>query len=636
MAATAVKSRLWHKQTDRNEAGRIGFQVATTQANANVPRREYARRMGSMYEGLELVGLDGDCFDNIVPIVFDGAPMVNNRAQSVVDTLQAKLAGLDEPRPQFVVTDGSYEQKRQAVWLDRFVEGQYYQKQGMYKNVWDLWRHAFLTAAAATGTVACKVFPDFNSKRINAELRNSLSMWVDPMECRYGSPLTYGDSTWFDRERLCDLYPKLADKISAAADGPLDAMSGRDNKNDNLQVLGHELWRVRSDADTPGKYLMVVGNTALEYEDYDYASPPFAFFHFRRRLGGFWAASATETFYSSVVREQQVLSRMDEAEARSQTIIQYYDPNIVGSDKLIVPKHVVLIPYDSDKRPPPQAFAPPWYAAQAPELMRIHGQNTHDASGVAAMQVTGQVQAGLTAGVAIRTALGLLNERFAPRQRDIVEAQAVDTAYLFARAAKELYDRFGAFDSVWHGKSFIKTLPGSDCLALPQEIYTVQVRPVSDKKNSPEDRIQLAQELVTQGLITGGDWMDCLRTMDTVGASKKFARVEEWCEKLFDRFLYAPEGDLKKPGFYVSPPKYMDLDYTMALATDAYLSSMIDDVPDNRRQLLLTFLGDVDRKIDQRDARRQAMGMPPAQSATAPTPGLEQGTPAPPQLTAAA
>lgn len=612
------ESRLWHKQTKPEEAAKIACQISSIQESINRPRMERACRNGSMFEGSELPGLDGDCFESDDPISFDGAPLIMNRAASIVETLQSKLAALDEPRPQFVVTDGTYEQQRQAVWLDRFIEGQYYQPQGagQYSNIWQLWRQAFLVAAAATGSVAVKVFPDFHAKKIVAELHNTLGMWVDPLECRYGGPLTYGEDTWFDLETELDRYHRSDKKtkaLIAAADKAPRRVGGKENTNDNLQVKITEMWRVRSDPDPNklGKYIRACGNEALEWEDYPYATPPFAFYHFRRRLGGFWGASAIDRFYHSVVRENQVLNRMDEAEARSSTILQYYDPNVAARDTIVVPKHVVLIPYDSTQGAPPAPFVVPWYPQTAPELMRIHGGNSHDVSGVAAMQTTGQAQAGLTAAVAIRTVLSLLNERLAPQQRDIVQAQAVDTAYLYARAAKELYDRFGEFDSVWYGKSFMKTLPGKDCLSLPHEICTVQVRPVSEKKNSPEDRLQLANELVQQGMIGGGHWLGILRTMDTVAAMRRFSKVEEWCEKLFDKFRYAPPGDLAKPGFYLSPPKLMDLDYAMALAVDALLSAQIDDVPDERRQLFLKFLGDLDRKIDQRDQRRQALGLLP-------------------------
>lgn len=608
-------SRLWHKQKSGKEAAKIVCQIASAQDSINQPRRQRSWEHGSMFEGVQLDGLDGDCFDVISPLVFDGAPLVNNRAASVVETLQSKLAALDEPRPQFVVTDGTYEQQRQAVWLDRFIEGQYYQPQcgGMYSNMWAMWRHAFLLAAAATGSSAVKVFPDFHARKIRAELHSTLDMWVDPFECRYSGPLSYGESTWFDKEMLLDKYSRSQRKtlaILGASQTP-PVRGGKGQASDNQQVQIHEMWRIKTEADKAGTYIMCVGDEDLEFDDYQYETPPFAFYHFRRRLGGFWGASAVDRFYQSVVRENQVLNRMDEAEARSSTVLQYYDPNVLPANKIVVPKHVVLIPYDSTKGAPPQPFVPQWYPQTAPELMRIHGQNTHDSSGVAAMQTTGQAQAGLTAAVAIRTVLSLLNERLAPQQRDIVQAEAVDTAYLFARSAKELYERFGEFESVWYGKSFVKTLPGKDCLSLPLEIFSAQIRPVSEKKNSPEDRIQLAQELVSQGVITGGHWLGILQHMDTVGAMKQWAKVDAWCDKFFDRILYAPEADIRKPGFYMSPPKYADLDYMMALAVDALLSAQIDDVPDERRQILLKFLGDLDRKIDQRDARRAQQGLPP-------------------------
>src|SRR5262249_34300678 len=159
----------------------------------------------------------------------------------------------------------------------------------------------------------------------------------------------------------------------------------------------------------------------------------------------FWGASSIDRYYESVIRENQVLNRRDEGEGRSNNVVIPFDPNVQPSANLAKPGHVLWMPYDSTKGPPPTPFVVPWYPQTAPELEAQHAQNAHDASGVAAMQVTGTAQQGLTAAVAIRTVLSLLNERLAPQQRDIVQAQAVDTAYLFARAAQELYTETGSF-----------------------------------------------------------------------------------------------------------------------------------------------------------------------------------------------
>src|SRR5262245_65637531 len=109
--------------------------------------------------------------------------------------------------------------------------------------------------------------------------------------------------------------------------------------------------------------------------------------------------------------------------------------------------------------------------------------------GASAMQTGGSAQQGLTAAVAIRTVLSLLNERLAPQQRDIVQAVAVDTAKLIARGGKELYDKFGEFDSAWYGKSFVSKIPGKDCLGLQKEIFKVNPRLVREKDNCPTDEI---------------------------------------------------------------------------------------------------------------------------------------------------
>lgn len=625
------ESRLWSRQTKPEEAARIACQLAEQQQQLNAPRLNVAAQYASMYEGVQVSGLDGDCFNELLPVTYDKAPLINNRCASIIETLQSKLAGLDEPRPQFVVTDGSYEQQRQAVWLDRFVEGQYYQPQcgGMYSSLWAMWRHAFLIAAAATGTAAVKIYPDFHARKIRCELRTTMDMWVDSFECRYSGPVTYGESTYMDAEPLLDKYSRSQAKTQAilSAQAPLKRTGSPSDSTDFMQVRVHELWRVKTDPDKPGKYIQCVGNQALEFDDYDYQTPPFAFYHFRRRLGGFWGASATSRFYHSVIRENQVIARMDESEARNGTTLVPYDPNVTSSKLFLnmAPNGVIPVPYDSTQGNPAAPVSIPWFANTAPELRNIHAANAHDVSGVAAMQTNGTAQAGLTAAVAIRTVLSLLNERLAPAQRDIVQATAVDSAYLIARAAKELYEKFGEFDSAWYGKSFVKTLPGADCLSLPTEICTIQARPVSEKKNSPEARLQLAQELVSQGVITGGHWLGILQHMDTVGAQRAFAKVEEWTDKLFDKFRFAPANDIGKPGFYTSPPKYMDLDFTMALAVEALLSAQIDEIPDERMQLFLAFLADVDRKIIARDQRRAQLGLPPLQQ---PPPGV--APPAPP------
>lgn len=602
-------NRAWWKQGNAEEACQIINRIARANETLHTNRRERARKLASLYEGMQLTGLDGSDFVDLKEVFYDGMPISNNRAQAIADTLQAKIASLDEPRPQFVVTDGTYEQKRQAVWLDRFVEGQCYQRQGMFRNIWDLGRHAFLLASAATGTSAVKVYASKEQKRVVCELHNTLDMWIDINEIRYGQPMTYGETTWVDVEQLAMEFPEHAQRIYAAAGKMKDVNRIGDNINyDNMDVCVDEVWRIKS-GDTKGKHAICVGGEPLVWEDYEFDSPPFAFYHFRRRLAGFWAAPMLETNYRSIIRENQIIARMDLSENKSPLVMMFYDPNLVPKKKIVAPKDVILIPYDSKMGSPPLMQAAPWFHNNALQLIDLHGQNAHNAVGVSEMQTTSRKEAGLDSGVAIRTVLSLLNERFAPRQRDIVDFMAVEIPTLIARAARELNDALpNGIKSLWHGENFTKNIPGKDALSLPDEIYTVRVAPVSEKKNSPGDRIQLATELVQQGIITGGEWLESLRTMDTTGATRRITTVTRWCNKLFDKFLYSPRSEMLKPGFYVSPPKYMDLDYAMALATDAYLTAMVDDVPDERRKLFLKFMADVSRKIDQRDMRKASLG----------------------------
>jgi hypothetical protein len=69
MADRARKSRLWWKQTEAEAAGLIGCVLAERGISDGQPRRELMRKHGSMYEGKELTGIDGDDFDGLINVV---------------------------------------------------------------------------------------------------------------------------------------------------------------------------------------------------------------------------------------------------------------------------------------------------------------------------------------------------------------------------------------------------------------------------------------------------------------------------------------------------------------------------------------------------------------------------------------
>ena len=107
---------------------------------------------------------------------------------------------------------------------------------------------------------------------------------------------------------------------------------------------------------------------------------------------------------------------------------------------------------------------------------------------------------------------------------------------------------------------------------------------------TPADRIQLAQELMSGGIITGDAFVSILRHYDTYGEIKVSQSQRRYIQKQIDKWLFADPKDLQDPKFYKAPVRSMLMPAAVVQVNGAMLDAMSDDVPQARITFFSRFL----------------------------------------------
>src|SRR3569832_233673 len=154
-------SVLFYATKDKVEAGRRLIALAKSNESMQESRRLLAAKYASLYEGLNLHGLAPYGYSTNVNAYFredqgENIPIIRNAAHSIVDTFVSKIAALETPKPAMLTTRGSWTERREAKQMEMLVEAEFYEPQGRFATLEELWIHAVRIAASATGSVAVK------------------------------------------------------------------------------------------------------------------------------------------------------------------------------------------------------------------------------------------------------------------------------------------------------------------------------------------------------------------------------------------------------------------------------------------------------------------------------------------------
>lgn len=623
----------WYSAKDPAEGARQLVSVGQSYDTRNARRKNDAIQLMRLYEGesvsmgrsvstaasAEDISDTARLGDNVVDITL-------NIAQSLVDTCDAKVGGLEKTKPQIVTTGATYEVRRRAILTDRLIEGQFNQKQGRFNDLWEVYRFALRLALASTRTSAVKFYANEDAGRVCAEVHDCLSMWVDVPGTTYDYPTQLGETTYWDPERLIDLagdlYPGVRDDIMNACQ-PISRSLGLEVLNDDgfdyfrnncQRVPVYEGWRLKYGKRT-GKYCMTFPGARLpiQWADYPYEDPPFVFVGGQRSLVSFWHKTLVAPVVAPILRVNEILSAVDRAERLCPKGVMFYDPEEVSKEMLEVGDDYELIPVPglSGMKGKPVYEAPAPFHPIVMDLVRFYIEQCYAITGISEMHALADVK-GDWSGAALRLRKQLINERFAVIQSAYIQGLVVEGSKQIVRCVKDLVKRTGKFSSVWKGQGFLREIDAKVLSVLDENVYDVQTYPVSEQKNSPESRAQLAEELMATQVITGDAYVNILRHFDTLSETKGNEEQTRLIGIQIDKWLTGEPEDMRSRKFYRGPIRTMDLFAAVVQVNKAYLKAMADDVDDARLRFFKRYLQEIQKFLAQKPPAPVAAGAPGA------------------------
>lgn len=624
---TSSEQHLWWQQKPE-EAAKNLMNLAEAGDNDNLPRRASAAYNASILEGIGVDGFGawaygkGTRMGAQIGPKGSSCPLVWNYPAAALDTLQSKVVGRTEPKPMIMVTDGDWDDQRRAVWSSRLLEGLYRQQQGWYHDVWDMVRQCFKIAAGVTGSVAVKVLPYPDESKIICELHDTLDMFIDFFECNYSNPLTYGETTWFDPHRLMQAFPKKKAEIWDAREPLPEDRGGGTGERCRYMVRLVEGWRLKLGKE-PGRYVAAMKNGVLDSKKYEHESPPFAFLHARRSMGGFYGIPVMQRGMAIAERINQILHSLDKGERFMPRSAVIYDTVATPIELIKNVRDVMQIGYNSGAGGnPPQYETPAIYDQSVMNLLEAHIRAFHETLGINSGQMTAQKDPGIVAAAAVRTVNDMFTELFSVISRDVTTFTTRDLGQLHLRAVSDLVKTNPDFAVDWNGGTFIRKVKSSVC-DMKGKSFTFSVETVSETRNTPGDRISMADEMLSRKELSPQSYQRVIATGDLPRETKAQRTQHSMIEQAIDSWMHDEIEEISN----ISPLPWMNQAEAIVQVLDGYMQALMMPKFDVRRELYFRrYIAQCDQNMKRREvelAKLQAT----AQS-RAPVPGVE---PAPPQ-----
>lgn len=578
-------------------------------------RKLLANRYGSLCEGLELTSLAAWGYNSSSALFFKDknvdVPLIRNTLESVLRAQQSWIASLDNPKPTIVTSEGSWKDKRLAEKLRKLLESGYKEKQGRFHDTYEMCQHAYYMAQGATGAVAVKICVYPNENKVVHELHDTLNMYFDLGERSYDELQTLGEITWMDPERVISMYPDHKDAILGATKLPprehnmLQAQS-----KIKKMVPVYEGWRVTIGT-IPGRYVCgLEDGTCLSDVEYDYPTPPFAWFIPNPHIFSPWGNSITHYLYESVRRDNLILGTIDRSVMKTvKQVTTYETGSLMNPDDLerIDDNQVIELQSGAGH---PQFQTPAGYHPSQLELADRHRMDVYDLSGMPESKAGGKAEPGVNSAIGQRNVAAFVNKRYATVQRSYIRFVAVDIAELHIRALREVAKRDRNFSRKWSDGEYFEELNASS-LDLPDSKFTLSIEPTSGNKNSPSDRAQTAFDLYQAGYLSQESLAITQETLDVPGEIDHNSRTRKWFEKMAYKYMYASDEETQDPDFYQGPMRWYNLDQLLLLTIDAIQQAQMEKLEDDRIEWFLMFLSDIDAMIKNRAEYMNSLQGPP-------------------------
>ena len=657
----SAPKELWYEIDDEKRAGVALVALALKNRDASSYRKRRACQLLSIYEGLNLSRFSSNAYDTATGATFpstdkQGNPtggeysQTHNIGARIMDAIDAKIFALEKTKTQFVMSEGGWKVRSAGIQAARFIEGQMYEPQGMFADLWKLWRHGARLATTVSTAAMVFFWSDPSQGKIVAELDDTLNVGIETTGLPYDGFTSIWRVTYWDPNKLALRVPEHAEAIRAAAVDSQSLASWRELYSEDelegedqgaLRVPLIQGWRMQigggseEEGGADGVEMACIPGLTLWRKPYDYDFPPCVKFCPMPQLAGAWGRTILERAVDAIRRYNEILNSIDLAERLTPKGVVFYDPTVTDPEVMNQIKDVIAIPHTGDMSKTPVYKPLDPISPMVLEILKLHKDAAYDLTGMNEAHATMDIGKGMS-GVAIRLIKQEIYEMFAALEDEYQQCVGPLTAKQIMRCASELQKQ-GGFNSVWKGGKkggWLQEIPASVFDILNDQVYRTMPQTVSGEQNTPANRIELAQELVQVGIITGEAWAKILQDYNTFGnTGNELSEVEEdFSDKQINDWLHAPID--KAQTRYIAPEVWMDRDLSMTLKVGAaYLRARMDMIEDMQDTEVNTRLGFFKNFISSLTANQQTR-LQMAQATAAASQATTQ--PAPPQAPMAA
>lgn len=556
----------WYKLPDEAQYSAIFSSVNKIDQNQSY-RSSMNVKHARLYNNLELLGFSvytTGSMSNVNSNDLSSGKVTHNLIKSCIDTASSKIAK-SKPKPQFLTSGGDFTLREKAKKLTKYVEGVFYGCK-YYEHVAKIFIDGCVFGTGAlkfytlNGVIKCeRVIPE--------ELK------VDDNDAIYGQPGTIFQVKQVPRESLVELYPDCKWAINSAS-----SSTPQSSSIDLIKVI--EAWHLGKN----GKHTIAIENKTLFSQDWKKDYFPFVFFKWSDRLTGFFGMGLAEELVGTQLEINRTLRNIQLAQKLVAIPRIAIESNAKVSVNQLTDEVASIFRYQGGTQPP--IFHTP--TGMNPEVynhLKWLIQSGYEKTGISQMSATAKKPAGLDAAVAIREMSDIETERFMLTAMKY-ENLSLDAAAIIIDMSRDLFLEDKKLSATVPGRDFIETINWKD-VNLENDQYVMKGFPVGLLPTQPAGRLAKVQELIQAGWINREKALDLLDFPDLKAYESLEAANNNLVEKTIAKML--------ETGKYTPPEPQMDLPAAAQTAHKHYLLGKVENLPDQRLELLLRFIDDAER-----------------------------------------
>lgn len=644
----------WFERKTALEAGKalVAWNDECIRQNAPKAARSYIYAQTIENRRVELSNLAA--FGDLPDFKPDGDvfPITVNKCAALLRSFISSVFAGDTPMPLHVTNDADHEQQLRAENLDETIRVELQSKQGMFGDCSELDRHGGTIAVGSTGEYWVFAMP--GTGKVDLELDDGMTIGV-VRDRQFGDIHTLCRSTWRDPEALKARYPNRKAEIDACIDlvEPYVISGGKEQararNNDLLRkrrmVRVVQGWRVAIKGKSKGKAKTIEGRemfvlkSGVHLEDnvWPWDEPPGDRWVFELQMDGEGGIPLTESVYRLDMRKNQMIYDADRTEYNTphQTWLTQKGTGESESVKgqLQGAHGVKIVEITGNPAQAVKVQDSSGIKRNALELINMYDNAEHEVTGVSKAKIGGAASGQASSGIHEVWSASYFTERYADCERRLVQFRTVTRARKMARALKSV--AAGKY-SVWVGdKKKRRQLKPRD-FDLPDDKYTIEVKPTSEERDSPANRLKKIEKLASDpaSMVTGKDLVDAMKTFDTDRAASEFDALDEFTRGQINIWRKEPLTELPKR--YVSPLKWFGipvLESALRIVSLELVKAMQDELPQERQDYFTRYADECTALIDgakQKELDMQARAQASARAAApppAPTAGAVSGIP---------